>query len=192
MNGFEPLIVGIGGTTRNGSLTEAALQLALDAAARMGARTRLFGGADLLLPPYQAGVDAGAAAAALVRALREADGVLVATPSYHGSISGLVKNALDYTEDLRRDERVYLEGRAVGCIVCADGPQAIGSTLAALRSIVHALRGWPTPIAVGIHSPARPLDPQRGHDPQVVSQLETVAGQVVRFARFQHAGALAA
>ena len=62
--------------------------------------------------------------------LRRADGLIVATPAYHGGVSGLVKNALDFTEDLRGDERVYLSGRAVGCIVCADGAQAMGSTLA--------------------------------------------------------------
>ena len=55
-------------------------------------------------------------------------GVVIATPSYHGGISGLVKNAIDFVEDMRDDERPYLDGRAVGCIVVADGPQAIGAT----------------------------------------------------------------
>ena len=41
-------------------------------------------------------------------AYRWADGLLVASPGYHGGISGMMKNALDYVEDLRADERVYL------------------------------------------------------------------------------------
>jgi FMN reductase len=43
----------------------------------------------------------------LVSALRDADAVVVGSPGYHGAVSGLVKNALDYIEDLREDPRVY-------------------------------------------------------------------------------------
>lgn len=69
---------------------------------------------------------------------------LIWAAAHHGSVSGLIKNALDYIEDTTKEERVYLEGRTVGCIACAYGWQATGSTLNALRTIVHALRGWPT------------------------------------------------
>ncbi len=55
----------------------------------------------------------------MVDSIRQCDGLIVATPAYHGTLSGLVKNALDYLEELRDDERPYLDGRAVGCIVCA-------------------------------------------------------------------------
>jgi hypothetical protein len=46
-----------------------------------------------------------------------------------GGISGLVKNALDYVEDLRDHELPYLDGRAVGCIGCAYRRQATTTTL---------------------------------------------------------------
>ncbi len=42
--------------------------------------------------------------------------------------------------------------RSVGLIATAYGWQATGSTLATLRSIVHALRGWPTPLGAAINS----------------------------------------
>ncbi len=146
------LIVGIGGTTRPDSGTERALVAALASAAAHGAQTRLFSGADLAaLPIYDPSDDACTDARRdLVEAVRTCDGVIIASPGYHGSISGLVKNALDGLEDLRDDARPYLDGRAVGLIVTADGAQAGGSTLAALRAIVHALRGWPTPLGVVI------------------------------------------
>ncbi len=57
-----------------------------------------------------------------------------------------MKNAIDLLEDLRGDSRVYLDGRAVGCIVTAAGWQGCNTTLGAMRGIVHALRGWPTPL----------------------------------------------
>ena len=78
----------------------------------------------------------------LVSALREADAVVVGSPGYHGAVSGLVKNALDYIEDLREDPRVYLDNTPWGCISCAYGWQAAVGTLGQLRSIGHALRAW--------------------------------------------------
>jgi hypothetical protein len=38
------------------------------------------------------------------------------------SMSGFIKNALDDAEDLRDNPRANFEGRAVGCIACADSP----------------------------------------------------------------------
>jgi FMN reductase len=90
----------------------------------------------------------------LVAAIRDADGLILASPGYHGTISGAVKNAIDYIEELARDERVYLDGLPVGLIVTAYGWQATGSTLVTMRSIVHALRGWPTPLGAAIKTAA--------------------------------------
>jgi FMN reductase len=101
-----PLIAGIGGTMRAGLTSEMALRAALDVAGKLGMRTKMFSGPDLIMDSYDPGAPARAGnAAALLAALREADGVLVSTPSYHGSISGLIKNAIDYTEDMRCDDR---------------------------------------------------------------------------------------
>ena len=79
----------------------------------------------------------------------------------------------------------YFDGRAVGCIVCADGAQSLGSTLAALRSIIHALRGWPTPFAAAINADPVRSAAARAIPPEVVHGLELVAGQVVEFARMR-------
>ena len=184
-----PFIVGLGGTTRPGSTSERALQVALNRAAAQGCETLLLGGAQLpadIFDPTRS--ERSDAARRLVDALRRADGLLIATPAYHGGISGLVKNALDFTEDLRSDARVYLSGRAVGCIVCADGAQAMGSTLAALRSIVHALRGWPTPFGATLNASAKPFGaPGQEADPAALQACALVADEVVQFAQWQEA-----
>ena len=187
---FSPLIVGIGGTTRGGSTSERTLIKALDAAERIGARTRLFGGEFLSrLPIYDPKPGGGGCAelAELLEAVRGADGVLIATPGYHGSVSGLIKNALDSLEGLSKDERPYFEGRAVGCIVTADGWQACGTTLAALRTIVHALRGWPTPLGVAFNPSAGALFDDRGAlaEDRDARQIDMIAAQVVDFARMK-------
>ncbi|MBQ1540812.1 FMN reductase [Caulobacter sp. CCUG 60055] len=187
----KPYIVGLGGTLRPDSSTEKAVAVALRAAAEAGAETLLLGGADLDLPlyaPHSAGRTA--AAARLVAELRRADGVILATPGYHGAMSGLMKNAIDYVEDMSGDLRPYLEGRAVGCIVTAAGWQATATTLVGLRGVVHALRGWPTPLGVTINT-AEPVFDEAGscQDGRVSQQLDLLARQVVEFAgRWRAAG----
>lgn len=185
----RPLILGIGGTPRRGSSSERALAISLKAAEARGARTIFFSGADLLLPMYMPGQPQSDQASRLVAALRECDGLIISSPAYHGSISGLIKNALDYAEELRTDARTYLDGIPVGCIACAGGWQAVGQTLAALRAIAHALRGWPTPFGAMLNTSAALFDAGGNcTDPATERQLETVGHQVVDFVRMQRLG----
>lgn len=177
-------VVGIGGSLRPDSQSERALRMVLAGAAEMGAKTTIIPGTELVLPFYDPAVpDRPPLARRLVEELREADGVVLVSPGYHGTVSGLVKNALDYLEDLRDDTRSYLDGRAVGCVAAARGWQASVNTLTALRSIVHALRGWPTPLGAAINSADVVFDDAgECSDPQVAATLRLIGLQVVEFA----------
>ena len=98
-------------------------------------------------------------------------------------MSGLFKNAMDYLEDLREDERPYLHNRAVGCISTAYGWQAAVATLQQLRQITHALRGWPTPMGGAINSLNSTFDPDgECSDESTTASLEMLGLQVVDFA----------
>jgi FMN reductase len=179
-----PLIVGFGGTTRAGSSTERVLRAGLQLAAGLGAETALVAGPELALPHYDPGVpERTEHAARLVDLLRRADGVLVASPGYHGTVSGLVKNALDYVEDLSKDPRPYLDGRAVAPIAVSWGWQAAVSTMQTLRQTIHALRGWPTPVGVAIGASGN-LFAEDGTlaDAALQKQLQLAVEQVVWFA----------
>lgn len=185
----QPFIVGLGGTLRANSSTERALRYCLAAVERQGGRTRLFSAEDLDLPMYAPHeLERTPRALELVKTLRDADAVVVGSPGYHGAISGLVKNALDYIEDLRDDPRVYLDNTPWGCISCAYGWQAAVGTLTQLRSIGHALRAWPTPLGVAINSADPVWDPsgelaatEQGR--AVANQLDLLASQVLAFAQ---------
>jgi FMN reductase len=177
----QPLIVGLGGTLRSNSSTERALRHCLSAVERRGGRTLLFAGEDIDLPMYNPHDESRTdRATALVAALRDADAVVVGSPGYHGGVSGLVKNALDYIEDLRGDARVYLDNTPWGCISCAYGWQAAVGTLGQLRVIGHALRAWPTPLGVAINS-ADPIWDEGGTliDDTINGQLDMLAMQLV-------------
>lgn len=146
-------IVAIGGTVNPGNTTEQALRLAMRPAIEVGAEVAVFGGEYLAaLAHYRGTGYRTGSGSELVEAVRQADGVIISAPGYHGTISGLVKNALDYLEDLARDTRPYLDGRAVGLITTAHGEQASVGTLVTLRSIVHSLRGWPTPMGATLRT----------------------------------------
>jgi FMN reductase len=183
--GPAPLVVGLGGTLRANSSTERALRYCLDEVERQGGRIRFFSGPELELPMYAPHkLERTPAAQELVGALRDADAVVVGSPGYHGAISGLVKNALDYIEDLREDPRVYLDNTPWGCISCAYGWQAAVGTLGQLRAIGHALRAWPTPLGVAINSADKIWD-ESGEliDATVRGQLDMLATQLLAHAR---------
>ncbi len=185
-----PLIVGLGGTIRAGSSSERALAVSLARCEALGAETRLLGGAFIsTLPIFDPRPsDITPAQQELADVVGRADGVIVASPGYHGSISGVVKNALDTLELTRGESAPYLTGKPVGTIITADGWQAAGTTLMALRAIIHALRGWPTPFGAAINATTDLFD-QAGEpkDPKDAWQLATVAEQVMDFAKMRAA-----
>ncbi|HEX3913491.1 MAG TPA: NADPH-dependent FMN reductase [Steroidobacteraceae bacterium] len=181
----SPYIVAVGGTLRPSSSTEWAMRHVLRTAQQAGARVKLISGPQLQLPLYQPeNTERSEGARFLVAELALADGIIIGSPGYHGSISGLVKNALDYAEDLRAQPRPYFSGRAVGCIATAGGWPGAINTLSALRDIVHALRGWPTPLGAAINSAESVFDEQgRCLVPRVGQVLDVMAEEVLNFAR---------
>jgi FMN reductase len=184
----RPYVVGFGGTLRTHSTSDRALRLALAAAESYGAHIEAFFGADLLFPIFHPNEQPSDGAIRFVAALRRADGIIISSPGYHGSISGLIKNAIDYVELMCEDSRPYFEGRAVGCIACAAGWQATASTLSSLRAIVHALRGWPTPLGAMLNSSVTTFDDGGAcTDKSVEYQLTGIARQVCGFGVQQQA-----
>lgn len=185
----RPFIVALGGSPRPGSTSERLAARALEHAAGWGAETLLFDGPFIaglpLFNPFCA--DRVESERRFIDAIRRCDGLIVATPGYHGSLSGPIKNALDLIEDTARDENPYLSDRAFGAITVAHGWQAVGTTLVALRSIAHALRAWPTPFGAAFNA-STPLFDDGGLpiEPRTDAQLELVARQVFDFTRFRH------
>lgn len=180
----RPLIVGIGGSGRSGSSTERAVALTLAAVEALGARTELFGGEQLgQLPHYDNSRSTRTPEEArFLAAVRSADGFVVGTPAYHGGVAGVVKNALDLLEDTVGDVRPYLTGRAVGLVVTAYGWQATGVTLTSMRSIVHALRGWPTPLALTLNATGGLFDEDgKFKDARCDETVAMIAAQIMQF-----------
>ncbi|MFJ9818107.1 NADPH-dependent FMN reductase [Streptomyces sp. NPDC101151] len=188
MTVFMVAIGGSIGAPAGASATEAALRCAASAAQARGAEVEFFTGERLRLPLYDP--SAGVRPPTVTRmldAVAAADAVLIASPSYHGGVSGLVKNAMDYLEGLRGDPRPYLTQRAVGCIGVGGGAQGAAATLRSLRETVHALRGWPAPLGVVVGPEDRRGDQpgEAGLSDTVVGRLETLGTELFEFARIR-------
>ncbi len=182
----------IGGSTRPNSSSEQAVKVAAAVAEAEGAVVDLIVSRDLMFPVYDTETpDRTPEAERFVKAARAADAMIIASPGYHGSMSGMLKNVLDYLEDTNKDERVYLDGVPVGCIAVSYGWQATVSTMQSIRTIVHALRGWPSPFGATINATEKIFD-DHGNciDDRARFGLETVAKQVVEFAKLRKAGLL--
>ncbi len=192
------MIVGIGGTTRAGSTTERLVASVLADCAAMGATTRMFGGADLLALPHYVpeAAERSPQQRDFIEAVRAADGFVLGTPGYHGSVSALVKNAIDLIDDTRTDTRAYFDGCPVGLVVTAAGWQATGVVMSAFRDIVHALRGWPTPLGIYVNAMAqRPYADGAADAPltdaAIAGQVEAQARQIMALAESGYAQRIA-
>lgn len=90
-------ILGLSGSLRRGSHNSSLLRAAAELLPP-GVELELYDGLREL-PPYDPDLDTEPADPAVVRlreAITAADGVLIATPEYNGSIPGVLKNALDW------------------------------------------------------------------------------------------------
>lgn len=148
----------------------------------------VFLGKDLEFPFYRPGVPGDqvrhAGVVRFLAALAAADGVVLVSPAYHGAISGLLKNALDYVNNLAAHPRPFLDGRAIGCVAVAAGEQGAASTLTTMRVVGHALRGWPTPLGVTVAGEHANLDADGvPRDPSTRERLQTMLGQVLHLSR---------
>lgn len=71
-------------------------------------------------------------------------------PLYHGSIPGIMKNALDWLQVTNKNHAPYLTDKKIGLICVADGLFAIQG-INAMNAIVHTLRAWVLPYTLPIN-----------------------------------------
>lgn len=176
-------IVGLGGSVASNSKSRAALQRALAGAEHAGAATRLLDIRELDLPIYNPDDDEPTESASeLIETCHAADGLLWSSPLYQGTISGALKNALDWLHLLGDREPPYLHDKVIGLISTAGGTQGL-QAINTMEFAVRALRGWAVPYVVPVAGASRVFDREgRLQDEGIELQLETLGGEVVRVA----------
>jgi FMN reductase len=133
-------VVGLGGSLREESTSRTALQVALEGAAASGAGVELIWVRDLDLPLYTAEHAPPPDAHRLAETVYNADALIWSCPTYHGSVSGSFKNALDWLILLAENDPPYLSNKPIGLVTTAGGVQGL-QAVNTMDFIARALRG---------------------------------------------------
>lgn len=176
-------LLGIGGSTRRESRSLAVLETALRLAEVHGAQTALADVRAMDLPLFAEDGSAAEQPPALrwlLQEVRMAEAYVLCSPTYHGTLSGAVKNALDALTPLGEDEPPYLAGRPVGLI--ALGGAGAANTLTALHHAARALGGLTVPTVVVVPSKAVDVHAREVVDQAVRRRLATMTHEVIHLA----------
>ncbi len=178
--GNRVFVVGICGSIRRGSYTRMAVQIALEGAQQVGSQTRLIDLKDYHLVFCDGKEDESTFPEDVFKLRREvgqAHGIILGTPDYHGSFSGVLKNALDL---MGFNE---LEGKMIGLVGVSGGTLGAGNALNSLRSIGRALHAWMIPEQALIPEPWKAFDESGTlKDGALEGRVKEVGRQVARFA----------
>ena len=145
-------VVGLCGSLRSGSYTRMALQAALARAAEGGAKTRLLDLRDYKLVFADGAKEYPPDVPRLRQDVKEAHGIILGTPEYHSSFSGVLKNALDL---MGFDE---FEGKLVGLVGVSGGKMGAFDAMQHLRGICRAIHAWVIPEQAGVPEAWRVFD----------------------------------
>ena len=173
-------VVGICGSLRPGSFTRTAMKIALRGAEEAGARTQLIDLRDYSLIFCDGKEDESRYPEdvfKLRKEVQQAKGIILGTPEYHGSFSGVLKNALDL---MGFDE---FEGKMIGLVGVSGGPMGAFTGLTDLRSVGRALHAWVIPEQASIPEAWKVFDAAGNiNDRNLEQRLLEVGRQVARFA----------
>lgn len=140
----RPAVLLLSGSPNPGSRVGTTVAAAARLLAERGAHPRVWDLAERPLPVvdprWHGRPDAhpAAPARALAKLAQEADAFVLASPTYHGSFSGVVKNALDHLDV------PALAGKPVGLVAHGENLSAV-QVCDGLRSVVRALHGLALP-----------------------------------------------
>lgn len=163
-------IVVIGGSLQNESCTSQILQLTVRHLKEAGVDAEIIDLRHLQLPfcngseSYPNNPDV----ALFRQKIKHAHGVIVVTPEYHGSLSGVLKNALDLLTFAEVEGKVF-------ALVSTLGGEMSSNALNHLRTICRSLHAWVLPQQLGIPFIYKALN-KNGEliDPQVDQRLQNL------------------
>jgi NAD(P)H-dependent FMN reductase len=170
-------VVAIGGSLRDDSYTRLALRIALEGAQETNAETRLLNLKDYNLSFADLYGNDNPGVKEMRIDVRQAHGIILGTPEYHGSFSGVLKHALDLM-GFRE-----FESKMVGLVGVAGGRMGAIDSLAGLRIVGRSLHAWVVPEQVSIPEVWNAFDEaDRIKDSTLEDALKEVGRQVARFA----------
>lgn len=135
-------VLGVVGSTRRGSYSSQALLIALEYAKKHGAEVRIL--EVNKMPLYDPNAPPSNEVGHAAEAVAWADAFILASPDYHGSMSGALKNFLDHFYE-------EFAGKLFGYIVASHEKGL--TVMEQMRTAVRQCYGWSMPYGVSINGP---------------------------------------
>jgi NAD(P)H-dependent FMN reductase len=132
-----PRILAFSGSLRTASWNHRIVELAAKAASGAGAEVTMLRLRDYPLPVFDQEIEESTGlpghAVTLKKLFREHDGFLIASPEYNGSVSGAMKNVIDWVSrpEEGHPSLVGFKGKVAGLLACSPG------RLGGLRGLAH-------------------------------------------------------
>jgi FMN reductase len=168
-------IVGIAGSLRPGSYSQIALAVAAQKVQALGAEVEILDLRQMQLPFCDGGKEYPQYpdVKRLQDTVGNADGLILVSPEYHGSVSGVLKNALDL---MSFDQ---LSGKVTGFITILGG-QSNSNTLNDLRIILRWVHAWSIPEQIAIGQAWQAFTPEgKISDEKLSQRLDQFAQSLV-------------
>ncbi len=168
-------ILAVSGSMRDPCHTIVLARIAMEAAAEAGAEVQLLDLREVGLPMYEAHLDYDDhdAVKRVVETARWADGYLVGSPEYHGSMSGALKNWFDHLYH-------EISGKLFGFFAATGGSQGV-SAVEHMRAAAHYCHAWTLPY----HTSARDAEfdnNDRLTSEKVIDRLHRIGRDVTLYA----------
>lgn len=171
----ETHVVAVCGSLRDESRTRDALEVAIDSVRDVGGTGEVLDLRAYDLPVFDGDEDEQGDSDAIVEKIGAADALILGTPTYHGSYSGVLKNALDYCGF---DE---FEGTTVGLVSVAGGSFPVRA-LDDLRSVCRTLDAWVLPYEAAIPNVSNAFEDGELVDEDVRERLQILGRRTVQYA----------
>jgi len=168
-------IVGIAGSLRSDSYSQQALRVAAERVKSLGAEVEILDLRQMNLPFCDGGDEYPGYpdVERLRQAVLKADGIILVTPEYHGSLSGVLKNALD----LMGFE--HFSGKVTG-LMSVLGGQSNSNALNDMRTITRWVHAWTIPEQVAIGQAWKAFDEEGNlRDESLSKRLDAFAQSLV-------------
>lgn len=140
MSTSELKVLGVAGSMRQTSYSTTVLKMALEEAQKRGAQTRLLVLREADLPMY-APNSSSPALDKVTKEVEWADAFILASPDYHGSMSGVLKNFLDHFYE-------EFAGKLFGYVVASHEKGL--TVMDQMRTAVRQCYGWSMPYGVSV------------------------------------------
>ncbi|HUG95975.1 MAG TPA: NAD(P)H-dependent oxidoreductase [Nitrososphaera sp.] len=137
-------VLGVAGSTRKGSYSARALAIALEHVKKQGAEVRMLELNKTVLPLYDPNAPASKELEQAAEAVAWADAFILASPDYHGSMSGALKNFLDHFYE-------EFGGKIFGYVVASHEKGL--TVMDQMRTAVRQCYGWSMPYGVSVNGP---------------------------------------